>query len=157
MLKGPILPISEAAHTIANFESFSALPYLDTANVPTIGYGTTRYPNGTRVTMKDRPITEETAMVYLMSDLGHTARFLWNICLERVPSQHQWAAILSITYNEGESAISRSHLLSEFNDGNDAAAADQFLVWKYEHLNGKLVEVPGLLHRRIAERQIFLS
>lgn len=38
---------------ILSFEGFSAKPYLDSAGIPTIGYGNTYYPGGKKVTMKD--------------------------------------------------------------------------------------------------------
>lgn len=36
-------------------------PYLDSEDVPTIGFGTTRYSDGVKVTIEDSPITEERA------------------------------------------------------------------------------------------------
>ncbi|MDR3025476.1 MAG: hypothetical protein LBV25_15800 [Chryseobacterium sp.] len=44
---------------IVSFEGFSAKPYLDSAGIPTIGYGNTYYPGGKKVTMKDPAITKE--------------------------------------------------------------------------------------------------
>ena len=46
---------------IQEFESFEAKPYLDSARVWTIGYGSTYYPNGKKVTGRDKPITREYA------------------------------------------------------------------------------------------------
>ena len=46
---------------IKEFEGLSLKPYLDVVNIPTIGYGNTFYEDGTKVTLKDRPITEERA------------------------------------------------------------------------------------------------
>ena len=34
---------------IKKYEGFSSKPYMCPANVPTIGYGSTYYPNGTKV------------------------------------------------------------------------------------------------------------
>ena len=42
---------------IKDFEGFRAAPYRDSANIPTIGYGTILYPNGHSVTMADPAIT----------------------------------------------------------------------------------------------------
>jgi lysozyme len=47
---------------ICMFEGFSAKPYLCSAKVPTIGYGSTYYLNGRRVTLLDKPITELEAL-----------------------------------------------------------------------------------------------
>ena len=46
---------------IAQFEGLRLKPYLCSAGVPTIGYGSTFYPSGRKVTMQDKPITQETA------------------------------------------------------------------------------------------------
>ena len=54
---------------IKSFEGFYAKPYMCPASVPTIGYGTTRYPNGNKVTLKDVSITEQQGVEYLMDDL----------------------------------------------------------------------------------------
>ena len=51
-------PSQAAISLIKSFESFRSRPYLDTGNVPTIGYGTTIYPDGRKVAMKDAPIEE---------------------------------------------------------------------------------------------------
>ena len=37
---------------IKQFEGFRAKPYKDSAGIPTIGYGTIRYPDGSAVTMR---------------------------------------------------------------------------------------------------------
>ena len=46
---------------IQEFENFVNAPYLDSARVWTIGYGSTYYPNGKPVTGRDKPITREYA------------------------------------------------------------------------------------------------
>jgi lysozyme len=58
-----------AAEVIKEFEGFESKPYLCPANVPTIGYGNTMYPNGERVTMDDPEITEEQATEMLWTPL----------------------------------------------------------------------------------------
>ena len=46
---------------IAEFEGLSLKPYLCSAKVPTIGYGSTFYENGTKVKLTDAPITKQRA------------------------------------------------------------------------------------------------
>ena len=43
---------------ITEFEGYSAKPYLCSAKVPTIGYGSTYYSDNKRVTMLDKEITK---------------------------------------------------------------------------------------------------
>ena len=44
-------PSQAAISLIKSFESFRSRPYLDTGNVPTIGYGATIYPDGRKETV----------------------------------------------------------------------------------------------------------
>ena len=50
---------------IKRWEGFRPKPYLCPAGIPTIGYGTTVYPNGRKVTLQDKAITEQVADQYL--------------------------------------------------------------------------------------------
>ena len=50
---------------IMGFEGLSLVPYLCAAKVPTIGYGSTFYPSGKKVTMQDTPINLESAKLML--------------------------------------------------------------------------------------------
>ena len=47
-------------------------PYICPAGVPTQGYGTVYRPDGRKVSMDDPPITRETALQWLVSELLHT-------------------------------------------------------------------------------------
>ena len=68
---------------IKKFEGFSKIPYLCPANVATIGYGSTRYANGLKVTLKDNPITELQAIELLKNSCirahthSHTPTHAW--------------------------------------------------------------------------------
>ena len=54
------------------FEGFRSKPYLCPAGVPTIGYGSTYYADGRKVTLEDPPMDEPTARALLMHELQHT-------------------------------------------------------------------------------------
>ena len=73
--------------------------------------------------------------------------------LTRTPSQNQFHAIVSLCFNIGAENFAHSHLVQFFNAGNTARAASAFLNW--DHANGH--EMPGLLRRRRAERDLFLK
>jgi len=148
--------LDSAAKLVRMFEGFRAEPYLDSAGIPTIGYGTTHYPDGTAVTMKTDPVSEAEATAFLEHDLTETALMLWKF-ITKQPTLNQWAAMLSLAYNIGANAIAHSTLLRYFNDGNIAGAAGQFLAWDKAHVDGQLVIVQGLLNRRNAERALFLT
>lgn len=137
---------------IKQFEGFSARPYLCPAGVPTIGYGATYYPDGRRVTMQDRPVTEADATAMLRAMLASyeagIARYV------QVPlTQGQYDALVSFAYNLGLAALKSSTLLRLLNARNYAGAAAQFPRWN--RAGGKVL--PGLTRRREAERVMFLG
>lgn len=136
---------------VKRFEGLRLNPYLCPANVPTIGYGTTVYPNGKKVSLKDPPITEEKAEEYLLHDLQEFAKGVAE--LVTVPlNENQFGALVSFSYNVGTNALKNSTLLRRLNSGDYAGAAEQFLRWVYG--GGKVL--PGLVKRREAERSLFL-
>lgn len=147
-------PLSLAAEKIALFEGFRSRPYLDSAKVPTIGYGTIRYPDGRMVTMNDPLISPISGLAFLEHDLTATAVNLWKSITVQ-PTLNQWSALLSLAYNVGWPAIAKSTLLKLFNAGQRGIASMHFLDWDKAHVDGRLVVVPGLLNRRLAEKTLF--
>lgn len=148
--------LEKAAERISVFEGFRARPYLDSVGVATIGYGTTHYPDGRAVTLTDTQITEIAAIAFLEHDLEATARGIWKY-LTRQPTLNQWSALVSLAYNVGVGAISRSTVLRLFNKGEISEAGHHFLDWNKGHINGELVPIKGLANRRQAEAMLFLT
>lgn len=140
---------------VQHWETFRASPYLDVVGVPTIGYGCTEYADGTRVSMRDPAISEPTAADMLKATLARTLNRVEPF-LERIPTAHQLAAILSFAYNVGVYGADHSTLLKLFNEGFPEEAAAHFMDWdKARDKTGKLVEIEGLKNRRRAEMLLF--
>ena len=137
---------------IKQFEGFSAKPYLCPAGVPTIGYGATYYPDGKRVTMADRPVSEADATAMLRSMLASYEAGVSRYVLVPV-TQGQFDALVSFAYNLGLSALKSSTLLRLLNARDYAGAAAQFARWN--RAGGKVL--PGLTRRREAERKLFVG
>jgi lysozyme len=83
-------------------EKCSLTPYLDSANVSTIGYGQTYYVDGRRVSMNDHKITQEYANQQFNQIL---IKVFWPI-VQRMPryeimSDGLRSALLSFCYNTG--------------------------------------------------------
>lgn len=68
-------------------------------------------------------------------------------------NQNQFDALVSFVFNVGSGNFTSSTLLKKLNAGDYAGAADEFLKWV--NANGK--KLPGLVKRRSAERDLFLS
>ena len=140
---------------IASFEGFSSKPYLDSANVPTIGYGTIMYHNGKKVTMHDKPLTKKQSMDELWYEVNQkckavvvtTARY--GLELE----QHELDALCSFAYNVGVGPIVRRD--STVNRG--IRNHDKALICKGMKLYCKAGghRLRGLVKRRNIEVKVF--
>ena len=137
---------------IKHFEGFVHCPYLDTALVPTIGYGTTHY-GGRPVSMDDDDISEHVASIFLETQVNDVYAKAVNHYV-RVPiNQNQFDSLVSFAYNLGTGALKSSTLLRLINQGELTLAADHFAQWC--HVNGRVSK--GLVYRREQERELFLS
>lgn len=136
---------------IREFEGFRENAYLDTGGVWTIGFGTIKYPDGTRVKKGDT-CTRGQAEVWLKNDSAWV-----DACLDRTVkiklNQNQFDALASFVYNIGESAFIKSTMLTLINQNSITAAAGQFDRWVFD--NGKRIQ--GLVNRRVKEKVLFLS
>lgn len=136
---------------IKRFEGLSLTAYKDVAGVPTIGYGTTRYPDGSMVRLGDK-CTEAQAEEYLRDDVAGCEEAV-NQYIGVPLSQAQFDALVSLVYNIGAGAFSESTLRRKLNAGDYQGAAVEFDRWV--HAGGR--KVGGLIKRRRAERELFES
>ena len=141
---------SNGVGLIKQFEGFRSDPYLDSVGVATIGYGTIMYPDGTRVTMNDSPITEDQAEQYLAYQIDQKTTSINNMLAVSV-NQNQFDALTSFAYNLGVGALHGSTLLRLVNQGDFDNAANEFPKW--DKAGGQVVA--GLERRRLAEQQLF--
>jgi len=127
-----------------SFEGVRPTAYQDVKGVWTIGYGHTLnvQPGDT--------CTPEQAEAWLAEDIAWAVRVV-NAFVQRTVTQGIFDALVDFTFNLGSGSLQHSTLLMLVNQGNFAAAADEFQKW--DHAGG--VVVAGLLRRRIAEEQEF--
>jgi lysozyme len=137
-----------AADLCRAFEGFRARPYLCPAGIPTVGYGTTRYPDGQPVGISDKSISRETADLYLLHEL--TALLPWVLALCPRLSGRRLAAILDFAYNLGVGRLRASTLRKRINAGDWVAARVELLKWNKG--GGKILA--GLVKRREAEARL---
>ena len=137
---------------ICNSESLSLKPYLCPAGIPTIGYGSTFYPNGTRVTLKDSPITKDYAIQILMSNLR-----IFEQCVNKYApnvNQDQFDALVSFCYNVGIGNFKSSTLLKKVVKNRfDPTIQNEFMKWV--HAGNKVLD--GLVTRRMNEGNLYFS
>ncbi|HNQ14883.1 MAG TPA: lysozyme, partial [Pyrinomonadaceae bacterium] len=85
---------------VKKWEGFKLEAYLDPVGIPTIGYGTIRYPDTTRVKLGDR-ISEPQAEAFLKFEIDATVKSL-NVLLQGIDlNQNQFDAVVSLCYNIG--------------------------------------------------------
>lgn len=138
---------------IKEFESFRKTPYLCAAGVPTIGWGTTRYPDKKAVTLADKDITEAVGDMYLHHDLTTFEKAV-NKVLTIPIQQSQFDACISLCYNIGQGNFTSSTLVKMLNAGTAPdLIAPQFLRWN----KAKGKSLAGLTRRRKAEMALFLT
>jgi len=137
---------------IKEFEGFRSHPYKDIAGVCTIGYGTTVYPDGRRVQCDDEPISESIASDIMRTMIDRLYGAKVNEYVEGIPtSQEQFDAMVSLAYNIGTGAFSKSTLLKRHLERNYGLAAQEFHKW--DKAGGQVVS--GLVRRRDEERRLY--
>jgi lysozyme len=119
--------------------------------IPTIGWGTIKYPDGRTVKQGDI-ITREQADEYFAWEVAEKADRLRSLISVPV-NDDQFSALVSFAYNVGVGAFQGSTLRKRLNEGRYAMAADEFLKWNKS--GGKVLS--GLTRRRMSERRLFLS
>lgn len=138
---------------IAEFEGLSLKPYLCSAKVPTIGYGSTFYENGTKVKLTDAPITKQRAEQLLKNTADKFAEKV-AVLITKPVTQNQFNALVSFAFNVGVSALKISTLLKLVNNNpNDGNIAKEFLKWN--KAGGRVVQ--GLTNRRIKESALYFT
>jgi len=132
-------------------ESFQSKPYLCPAKIPTIGYGSTFYRNGRKVSLSDKAISKEEAAKLLIAVIERD--FDINPLIKVNITQNQFDALTSFAYNVGIGKFINSTLLRKLNEKDFAGASAEFPKWV--RANGKVLK--GLVNRRAKEQQLFLS
>lgn len=131
---------------IKDHEGLRLHSYPDSVGVLTIGYG------HTLGVFAGQQITTMEADRLLRADLETVEKCLAN-CVKVEVTQNQYDALASFCFNLGCKSLCDSTLLSLLNDGDDTAAAAQFEHWCYAAHR----KLPGLIARREAEKELFLT
>lgn len=136
---------------IKEFEGFMGTAYVCPAGVPTIGYGTTLI-DGKPVVL-GTTITEAKANEVLEKQVNERYAAAVNRLVTVPLNQNQFDALTSFTYNLGEGALASSTLLRLLNQGDYASVPAQMMRWT----KAGGVDLPGLVRRRKAEADLFVS
>ncbi len=132
------------------FEGLRLKPYYCPAGVATIGYGTVFKPDGSKVTMQDKPITAKQAEDWLSS---HLQRDCLPAAVRYTPSlinnEQAIGALADFIYNLGASRYKTSTLRRRLNNQEWDEAHHEIRRWV--RANGRILK--GLQLRREAEAE----
>ncbi|MBV5282152.1 MAG: lysozyme [Paludibacter sp.] len=147
---------------LKRYEGFIPKPYLCPAGVPTIGFGSTRYPNGVRVSLRDKPISLDKAIEMLLYDVAQFEKDVTFLTKSIKLNQNQFDALVDFAYNLGSDididnipeGLGDSYLLKKIlKNPNDKTIRDEFMKWV--HSKGKVVS--GLVTRRKEDADLFFT
>jgi lysozyme len=137
-----------AVAAIVGYEGYSPRAYDDGVGVQTVGFGSTRHPDGTPVKAGET-VTPQRAVVMLAKDADR----IWReaaACIGDVPLyQYEADAYASLAYNIGSGAFCHSTLVKKLEQTppDYAGACREILRWN--RAGGQVL--PGLTKRREAE------
>ena len=157
------------ADLMHRFEGCRNRPYLCPAHIWTIGYGHVLYQEQIRLPMvakegmsrKEYPLRQEDNRVWskaeieelFSADVASFERGVLRLIPGVVGRQGAFDALVSFAFNAGLGNLQRSTIRIKANRGDWEGAAEAFMVWT----KGGGKELPGLVKRRKAEIDLFLS
>jgi lysozyme len=137
---------------IKKYEGLRLEAYICPAGVPTIGFGSTFYPDGRRVKLGDK-ITLQEAESILLHDIKRFEKEVLNAVKIEI-TNNQLSALISFVYNVGASAFRKSTLLRKVNaNPTDLTIHNEFMRWT--RAGGKVL--PGLVKRRAEESKLYFT
>lgn len=130
---------------IMHFEGCRLNAYHDTRGLLTIGFG------HTKGVQEGQTISQDQADSFLQDDCIQSEIEVQTHI--RVPlTDNQFSALVCLVFNCGQAPLLHT-LGAKLNEGDYAAAADQFNAWHF--CKGNSIE--GLVDRRAAEKALFLK
>lgn len=139
---------------VKQWEGCKLTAYKDSVGVWTIGYGTTKYPNGTKIKQGDK-ITQAEADAILKRQIQEHADGMTKYINTDTLTQNQYDALASFHYNLGANILKGSALLTHLKNKEWNKAAATMLQYNKGRINGVLTPIQGLTNRRNAEVALF--
>jgi GH24 family phage-related lysozyme (muramidase) len=155
---GPTGLSTAGVQLIKSFEGFIPKLYNDPAGHCTVGYGTLVHKYNCDGRSSEDPykggIPEDQATQLLNDEANKTATMILKTVKVSL-NQNQLDALTSFVYNVGEGAFKDSTLLKVLNKGDYGTVPSEMKRWTKATVDGKKVDLPGLVKRRDAEADLF--
>lgn len=125
--------------------------YLDPVGIPTIGIGTTFYPDGSKVSIRDT-CTAEQAYEYFRHEISYLERKVDSLTRDDI-TQGMFDSLVDFSYNAGIGNLQSSTLLKKVNANplNFSSISKEFSKWVYSRK--RLLN--GLVRRRKCEAFLY--
>lgn len=137
---------------IKRFEGLKLKAYLCPAGLPTIGYGSTFYEDGSKVKLGD-VITIDRADKLLLNTVAEFEKQVDTVVTSSI-NANQLGALTSFAFNVGMGNFRRSTLLRLVNaNPNNPAIRTEFMKWT--RANNQVLK--GLVTRRQAEADLYFT
>ena len=139
---------------VKDFEGLRLNAYKCSAGVPTIGYGSTFYPDKSNVKMGDVLRDKTEAEVLLINTLVDFDIYVSKYTRSVTLTQYQFDALVCFAFNVGLGNLSKSTLLKKvLAEPNDPNIALEFVKWN----RGGGVVLKGLTKRRQKEAELYFK
>jgi lysozyme len=139
---------------IKTFEGIRLGAYLCPAGVATIGYGSTYYPDKTKVKMGDKLKDAAEAESLLAATVQPFENNVTALVNGTQITINQFNALVSFAFNLGTAALAKSTLLKKVKaNPNDPSITIEFMKW----VNAGGVKLEGLVRRRKAEAELYFT
>jgi len=147
----------EGIALIHKFESCKLSAYLDSANIPTIGWGNTFYPDNSKVKMGQK-ITQEQADSMFAAILPKFERKVSGRVLREL-KQNEFDAAVCFCYNAGTGYKDNRGVYHDFNLWGhiDNRFVDIKSYWENLAVTAGGKKLRGLQRRRAAEVALYLK
>lgn len=145
----------EGIQLIKRYEGCKLKAYRCPAGIYTIGYGNTKYQDGTSVKMGD-VITQQQADELFKDTLDnfeHQVKMILGDTLKAILPESSISALVSFAYNVGIGAFAKSTLLKVIKQNKNNLRDIEFQWLRWNKANG--VVLNGLTKRRNAEFEMY--
>ena len=152
----------KAIRVITHFESKRNYAYNDPVGICTVGVGHAlkphrrctgadyeRYGSSRNPKMSDEHVERILRRDLAVFEAGVTK------LVRAATKQHEFDALVCLAFNIGLGAFAASSVLKYHNRRLGFLAGRSFMLWTKGTINGQLVELPGLVHRRKSERYLY--
>ncbi len=148
---------------IKESEGFYSEPYRCPAGVPTIGYGTIKYPGGKKVKLSNPACTKLQAIDWLKYEVDQKENVIYNFLeVNRIDlNTNQFSALVSFAYNLGNGPIitDGKTMNRALLTGDEQDVASAFMIYNKARVGvfRRLKVLRGLTIRRRKERDLYLK